>query len=575
MTQWALLLSALICAGCAATTGGDLTREAKSISPEGWRQLQGDLGKLPTDLGRAITLAAESRLVLSGQEALPSLEVTPGPSRQLLFDLLSHSQDRALLPDSEYAELRGIVIGEERPTQTSYAAELADYLTQPDFVCRRPLYGGYFQRRYQTEPSPSQCSTKVPFWIITRHDSASTVWLDPKRVSSIHLLFAGKSGSLASRFGHVALRLVVCPEGETTAASCDTNLFEHLVLGFKAHIDELSLNTLKALNGNYRTYLFANNFMDVYQDYAIGEFREIYSLPLRLDDSQRELLVRELADIHWSFAGSYNFFTRNCATTLHHALRASWPTFAGSDRLSGNFLRPDSLFEAIRSTPLAEGERLASLDVAEREGYYFSSTEEFYRRALVEVRDKMHAPLFNDIEGYLRIDPTKRREERSKDSQYLALLGADRHLREAQIMLEEYAVLSGERLMMIEGAKYLEQQDFLAQTDSIHSQLDAQHAKVFDDCLITPLRQQSNPFKRVEGIPGRFDIPAPTTEQISSCKSLRSKELLHEAIIGIKDAKSEQWQRLIATSNDLMESIENVISLKKTDQVVKRGGPNE
>jgi len=117
--------------------------------------------------------------------------------------------------------------------------------------------------------------------------------------------------------------------------------------------------------------------MDVYEEYSIGEFREIYSVPLRLDDARRELMVRELADIHWRYSGEYNFLTSNCTTMLQNALRTTWPEYALNDSLTGNYLRPDSLFEEIKPSVLFAGEKLASLDAAEREGHYFSSSRQF------------------------------------------------------------------------------------------------------------------------------------------------------------------------------------------------------
>lgn len=560
MIRISVVLAALLCTGCAMAAKREAASAPAAISPTSWQQLQIDLRDTPVQLRRAIMLAGEARLP-QAEHPLAGSIVEAQSSHALLVDIAAGSRDTMLQPDAEFHRLQDIVLGEERHQELPYAAALAGYLTQPDFDCRQPLYGRYFQRRYSAATGVSRCRDQVPFSVISRHDAAGVVWLDPKRVSSIHLLFAGKSQSMASRFGHLALRLVVCPEGKTSAAQCDTNLFEHLVLGYQAHIDELSLDTLKALTGDYKAYLFANRFMDVYQEYAIGEFREIYSLPLRLDDGQRELLVRELSELHWSFAGSYNFFTRNCATLLQNALRASWPEFAASDTLSSNFSRPDNLFEAIKSSSLTESERLASLEVAEREGYYFSSTRGFYQDALIEVRAQMKLPEFSDIDGYLGINPIKRRADRAADPQFLARLAADRHLLEAQIMLEEYALLRGERLLMIEGAKYLEQQDFAGRSDSIRAQLDAEHAKIFDECLLGPFKQYTNPIRRVSGIPDKSHLPA-IPSPTSHCQSRQSSQLLHETIGMIQDAKSEQWQQLLAASHYLSECVTNINLLK-------------
>ncbi|WP_460597677.1 lipoprotein N-acyltransferase Lnb domain-containing protein [Geomonas sp. Red276] len=385
--------------------------------------------------------------------------------------------------------------------------------------------------------------------------------MDPRRVSSIHLVFAGKSGSLASRFGHVALRLVVCPEGKSTAADCDANLFEHLVLGYEAHVNDLALDTLKALKGDYRAYLFAHPFMDVYRGYAIDEFREVYSLPLRLDDARRAEMVRELSGVHWSFAGGYNFFTRNCATLLQNALRATWPEFASNSAMSGGFLRPDTLFEAMKGTALTDGAALNSLEAAEREGFYFSSTEDFYRKALFEVRGQMKSPQFNDLESYLSIAPGVRRAVWTEDPSYSARLAGDRHLREAQLMLEEYALFRSDRLLLVEAAKYLEEQDFARRADSIRSQLDNAHAKVFDECLLAPIREHAHPLKRSNGIPSKKELPAGAGHD-QGCQTVEARRMLFEALTAVKDATSDQWHRLLNLSRYITDTVANIQSLK-------------
>jgi hypothetical protein len=560
MSRIAVILIAILLIGCSSTTRKAASGESAPISIRSWQQLQTALRDAPVELRNAITQAGEARLQHVDQAV--SLKATEfQESHALLLDILTHSGNQVLLKDAEFEGLHDVVIGETRQQQP-YAAALADYLMQPDFGCQQPIYAAYFQRRYATGHAVNPCSTAVPFSVLTRHDGAQTTWLDPKRVRSIHLLFAGKSGSMASRFGHVALRLVVCPEGKSTDAECDANLFEHVVLGFQAHIDELSLNTLKALNGDYKAYLFANQFMDVYEEYAIGEFREVYSLPLRLDDAQRELMVRELADIHWRYAGKYTFFTRNCATMMQDSLRKTWPDFALNTKLKGDYLRPDSLFEAIKSSPLADGDKLTSLDVAEREGYFFSSTRLFYDRALNEVRAAILKPAFTDLESYLQINPVERRHSRTEDIKFSDRLAEDQHLHEAQIMLEEYAILRSMRELKIEAAKYFEQQNFLARAGSILSQMDTEHAKVFDECLLTPFKQYTSPIKRLNGIPDKSGIHEESHLE-SICQSTRSKELLHEAISGIKDAKSDQWQRLIEISQYWVESIANLNLLKQ------------
>jgi hypothetical protein len=138
----------------------------------------------------------------------------------------------------------------------------------------------------------------------------------------------------------------------------------------------------------------------------------------------------------------------------------------------------------------------------------------------------------------------------------------DEHLREAQILLEEYATLRSERLLMVEGTKYLVEQDFVKKSDDIRSRLDEAHARVFDDCLFSPLNQRSSPMQNYGRIPGKQDMQN-IPHQPTLCHLPQSRKLLHEVIAGIKDAKSEQWLLLNDISQYWSDSIENVKFMKE------------
>jgi hypothetical protein len=466
-------------------------------------------------------------------------------------------------PSASFAAVSGTLNEGSQDLDQTYQAALIGYRTQADFACRQPLYAAYFKQRLAPGPAYAPCQETIPFAVQTQYDGIQVQWLDPTRVQSVHLLFASNSQALASQFGHVALRLVICPVGSRSPEACDANLAEHLVLGFQAHIDDFSLDTLKALQGDYSAYLFASRFLDTYEQYAIGEFREIHSLPLNLDSAQREALARGLADIHWRYAGTYNFFVRNCATLLQDALRVAWPDYAHAPGLTQTYLRPDHLFAAVKASPLADGGKLASLPTAEREGYYFSSTLAFYESALSQVKRAMTHPGFDDLEGYLKQTPASRRQTRAEDPHYSSALKGDRQLYQAQLMLEEYAVLRSERQMMIEAARYFAEQDFLAREPAIQARLDATQAQVFETCLLKPLRQRLSPVRRHAGVPDVSDRFSDLAGPAPLCLSAQGRELLRATIANIKDAESPQWRRLNDVARYWADSIENTRQLKQ------------
>src|SRR5690606_31954573 len=208
-----------------------------------------------------------------------------------------------------------------------------------------------------------------------------------------------------------------------------------LVLGYRANVDELSLSIWKGLTGGYKAHLYASTFMDVYQEYAIDEFREVYSLPLQLSAEQRTQMVRELAEVHWRFSGPYQFINRNCGTMLQDALRVLWPEFARHPALQSARWRPDWFFENLSTTDIVRGDSLASLEAAERQGYFFPNTKSYYEKAVAVVSSAMQDPGFSTLEEFLAIPPPVRHLQREADAGFLQRLRLDTYLRDAQLML--------------------------------------------------------------------------------------------------------------------------------------------
>lgn len=477
-----------------------------------------------------------------------------------LADTVQHTTQSELLPDTAFARAHAVVTGDGGDLRSHYATALGAYITQADFSCRQPVYARYFQQRY-ADASPTPCQEPIPLLVMTRYEGAKLLRLDPHRIQSVRLLFAGNSRSLASRFGHVAIHLVICPEGSNEPARCETNLFQHIVLGYQAQVDDFSLDVLKALRGGYQAQLFANNFMDSYEQYAIGEFREIYSLPLRLDATQREQLVRELAEIHWRFSGDYRFLTRNCATLLQDALRTSWPAFAADTQASQGYLRPDHFFAAMAASPLSEGDRLNPHKQAEHEGYYFSSTRPFYEKALLEVQTHMSTPAVASLDNYLATAPQQRLSRMRSDEAFHQQLASNAHLREAQLMLEEYTFLRGERQLLAEGARYLQEQDFLARENELTQALSADEAQVIDDCLLSPIRQYLRPPRRLSGIPAEAALPASAALR-STCRQAGVQRQLQDSIARVHGDRSARWHRLQSVAANLAATRDNIDYLK-------------
>lgn len=548
------------------------------------QDIQRALQHVPKDLSHEILNAEQIRIRSRDQsydgsesenkKAVVQSSVASRPIQHMMLDVLAHTNKPKLLPDAAFSKVQLVVEGNSTSIHTAYALLLTDWIMQADFNCRQPLYAAYFERRYGPKINDqaqltSACTSRVPFLVATPFKGMRVIWIDPQRVKSIHLLFAGKSPTMASRFGHVALRLVICPEGDLSAAACDRNLSEHIVLGFQAHINELLLHPMKALLGEYKAYLFASHFMESYEQYTINEFRELSSLPLKLTSLERERMVRNLGDIHWRYAGKYNFLTYNCATMMQEALRVVWPASANDSSMTSKFIRPDRLFNAIKTSELSDGSVLNDLNLAERQGFYFSSTRPFYEKAITYVLAAMQTPNFTHLDDYLTLNPNKRQLSWHNDRVFMARLKQDRHLHEALIMLESYAILYSEQLLAKGVAQYMESNNLLNQMDKISAKLDPTHASILVDCLLNPISQTIRPIQRVKGIPlnetnfvALYEHGHHTTADASICQTVQANKLLFEAIVMLTPTSSKQWLSLHHIAQYQQQSVNNIIFLK-------------
>lgn len=452
-----------------------------------------------------------------------------------------------------------ILSGQETVSDAQFEQALHQYRHDDDFHCRQPVYWRLFHSAGLPGKSAEACHEAIPLGVEIPSAGRQKMSFDPERIHAVHLLYAGKSPALASRFGHVALRLVICPTATSTAAECDANLFEHIVLGFSAHVDELSIDTLEAINGGYRAYLFAHPFMDIYRNYAIHEFRELYSVPFQLNQEQRQTLVRELAEIHWRHSGEYRFFSRNCATLLQDALQLAMPSYddaIGEKR----FLRPDRWFNALMQSDLLDHQQLDSLILAEQGGYYFSSTKPFYEQAFMLVRDQLSLPLAS-IDDYLKINPRLVRSWLEQDS-LMAQIEQDANLKEASLMLEEYRAFASERWMMIEGAKFLQNIGLTDLTSLDMLQLGEQETDILERCFMHDIKRAVLPRDTWPGIPGAADMPARPSHQ-AFCSDMTNRKALADAVQRMAARDPVQWDRLQLLSQTWLASLENIVFLNQ------------
>ena len=270
------------------------------------------------------------------------------------------------------------------------AVNMEYFLLDPTYACRRPALFEYFKARFDWAPARQQsCAQGLPY-LNAGSDFAKTPLgkIDPERVYAVDYLLAEANQNLASRWGHSMLRLVICAPGRPRGPDCRLDLEQHLVLSYRAFVNDVQLSTWGGLMGQYPSRLFVLPLSQVIDEYTKTELRSLASVPLKLDRPEIESLVRHAAEMHWSYDGSYYFLSNNCAVENLKLLRSG----THDPRLQGiDSILPNGLLEVLEGRGLADGSVLDDPREALRLGYRFDSYRDRYQ-AMFEVLRK-HLPI--------------------------------------------------------------------------------------------------------------------------------------------------------------------------------------
>lgn len=484
-------------------------------------------------------------------------------SEHALIEVLATTIVPGLRSDKAFEKLQQFTSNNEISAKQWYAQKLTGYLLAADFPCTSPLYQHYFQQRYTTrarKPS-SRCAVEIPFNIISANGKESVAWLNPNRISAIHLLFAGSDEGLISKFGHVSLRLIVCPEDDFSEAACNKNLYEHVVLGYRAHVNEYSINTIKGLMGGYNAHLYVSNFMDVYNQYAVREFRNLYSLPLLLDETQRAYMTQSLSEIHWGYSGEYKFLTKNCATLLQEAFRLSWESYANDASFKSNYLRPDNLFSALRSSLLTQSSVFDDLAVAEQNGFYFPSTESTYQKAFRVIEYSLAKTGIASLEGYLKEDPAERYGKIHDHADFHESLKQDDYLIGALLLLEGYSIQRYEMKMRAGISRFFEAHGFDAVKKYLYDHLSQEDYTVFSECVLRPVESHMKPKQSFQGIPSATSHLVVNDAEFS-CDLPASQSSVSRINAELSTMDPTHWHVINSAKRAWGNSIDNFIKYK-------------
>ncbi|WP_198666655.1 lipoprotein N-acyltransferase Lnb domain-containing protein [Marinomonas shanghaiensis] len=476
---------------------------------------------------------------------------------------LSESELEWLSADERFTVLQALVSNSHQHPENHFADSLWHYVNEDNFVCRQPVYAAYFADRYGAQLNYESCPKMVPFYLLDTHLGGHLVQISPDNVREIHVTFASEGDSFASSFGHVSIRLVVCPDASSTIDACQKNLFNHIFLGYVARIDEFSMNPLKGVFGGYDAHLAGATFMETYRSNTLVSDRNVFSLPLVLSQSQVEQIVRELSEIHWRFRGEYRFFTNNCATLLQDMLNLVF-TPEGSTTPDFTFMRPDRFFNALKNSSMVRAEVLSSLDEAESNGYFFSSNANYYQQAFLSLTKSVQTYPFPSLNAYARTPaPNRLLALLSNDDVYFQLTQNDNFV-EAQVLIEERQLIKTQYNLIKTVAKLIDETQLLTRLKNAIQLLDKpEDRRLLQRCYVYPLMQVEADIPRFAGIPYGLELGEFDNDDKVECQSLEAHKVMSLVVHRLLPKNHALLNQVAVLEQELEQTFDNIETLKE------------
>jgi hypothetical protein len=359
--------------------------------------------------GRSMTIRLNAELVRQAQNNNTAFACKHGSFRQFLRATLWHELGHvwdARARFSNRGRFRALLGGEGRSgtgnragaaspdayeltnLREAFAVNLEWFLLDPQFQCRRPALQRVLQDALGFAPHPTNaCEINWSFPMQSQHLSDNftrMASLDPARIYQVHYLFAGKGKAIMNNWGHAMLRVVVCaPVRTTVGPECLQDFSHHIVLSYRASVESPNLDYMDGMTGKYPSLMFSVRLNEVLQQYAKGELRELWSVPLQLSREQIDLFARVSLERYWGYQNKYFFLNNNCGTEAKRHLTAVSAEFTAPI----NDLTPVDMYkEFVRRAP-GFREMQEDLPNMQRQGLYFPSQREAFETSLATLRE--------------------------------------------------------------------------------------------------------------------------------------------------------------------------------------------
>ncbi|MGZ3809032.1 MAG: DUF7844 domain-containing protein, partial [Bacteriovorax sp.] len=217
----------------------------------------------------------------------------------------------------------------------AFAVNFEYFILDEEFACRKPSMFDYYKDQFIFDPYPKRNCRLNTNVMVSTEQGFFPEEIDPRRVYRIDYLLASKGNEISSGFGHSMFRLVICaPErldmytnkkipATPFGKKCLEDKFYHLVVSYRANIEDSKQDPLKGLTGGYPSMLFMFNLYSIFEEYNNEELRDLVAYPLKLSEKEKEDMVKKIIEDHWNYKGAYKFLTNNCAVESIDLLKAS------------------------------------------------------------------------------------------------------------------------------------------------------------------------------------------------------------------------------------------------------------
>lgn len=320
---------------------------------------------------------------------------------------------------------RRVDVYEDKSPQETFAVNIEHFLTDPEFKCRKPSLYAYMQKSLGHTPfenASCELEYNLPRTIGFDGQVASQKNLDPSRLYEVHYFFAGEGSAMMSRWGHSMLRLVMCaPSRKVVDEKCLQDRAHHLVLSFRADVTNFNIDYIKGLTGKYSSKMFLLPMIDVIKEYTVGELRDLYSIPLRMNAVEKERLMAQVLERYWGYENKYLFFTNNCADETLNLLKNVY--YDKLKMVDMNVLMPSKLNGKLEKLGISDMSPFKDLEDAKKKGYFFESLSPKLERIFADLAQNNLVSPKTDIEKFLNETTVEDRANLSRESTDKSIIG--------------------------------------------------------------------------------------------------------------------------------------------------------